>query len=112
MVEAATILLLLGPPAAVVVAAYSYYALRRRKGKKDRRKLLLFNLPLSFLSANWLAFVIDNAGRLGIHPSDVDFLSQVKETLTHLPVVDIMPVEVRLILVLTVVIYLIMIPSP
>jgi hypothetical protein len=104
---------LLGPPAASIVGLHIYFRYRRHKGKKiSLSKSLIFNLPLSFFSGQWMSMVIDSSESFGIPLDDRIFLERFKETVGGLPFINLIPVEYRLLIVLTVLIIIILLPGP
>ncbi len=113
MISVLTLSLLLGPPALVVVAVYAYYWRRRVKGKKHKAwKPQILNLPLSFLSAQWISWLMNNTSTIGIPEEDVEILEGIRGMIENIPLLEIIPAEIRLVILLTIIIYLILIPSP
>lgn len=116
MVELATILVLLGPPIAILVIAYAYvFVFRKKKGKKIKKwKVFAYNVPLSFLSSGWIDTILANPTSFGISPADIGFLTQVSQRLNFLeklPIRELVPAEVLLIISIAIIIYIILIPS-
>ncbi len=105
--------MLLLPPAASIIILYAYFRLRRKKGKKlGFVKSQALSVPFSFLSSQWMTFVIGHTGWFGIPTADVKFLMQFKEIVDGLPFLDIIPLEYRLPLVLAILIYIALLPAP
>ena len=114
-----TYALLLGLPVAIIVAAYVYYEYRKRKGRRvSLPKKLLFNVPLSLISSTWITFLIENCRPLNIPETDCETLQLIKSVIESIlrwipnEVKAFIPPEIMLIVVLGIVIYIILIPSP
>jgi len=117
LVSPLTLTILLGPPILVIAAVYAYSSLRRRKGRRKRRAFVWYEFALSFVSSTWITIVLDTASRMGIEENDVRFLTMVRDNLYHLtgiitPFMLVVPIEIRVVLVLAALIFLVLIPSP
>ena len=112
MVELTTFVVLLLPPAASIVILYAYFRWRRKKGKKlGFAKSQALSVPFSFLSSQWITFVISHAGWFGIS-ADAGFLMRFKDAVDGLPFLDILPLEFRLPLVVGILVYVALLPAP